>query len=150
MHRSHGQSIVTPGAAFGKSLQRLSSHKADHYPSSYQYHHTSLEASACPHPFTHAVTDLLLMQPAPLGHDHAVLHAPKVPISPPPLSSVFFTEIRRYFIHLSCFTHLICVCVGVISHLLDLFQPVVEGFPFFFFFLCLGFSLFGLRVLRSC
>ena len=32
------------------------------------------------------------------------------------------------------------MCVGVISHLLDLFQPVVEGFPLCFFFLIFGFS----------
>jgi len=55
MHGTHSQSKVTPGVSFNGSLHIG---KADHYtPSSYQYHHKSLEASACPHLLTHTVTN---------------------------------------------------------------------------------------------
>ena len=87
-----------------------------------------------------------LSQPTSPCHGHAVLHAPTKPISLTSFSA-FFTEIRMYFLHLSCL-YIWFVGNSKVFHIFYIESKIGdEKFAFFFFFIffffvwCLGFRI---------
>ena len=82
-----------------------------------------------------------LNQPAQPCHDHAVLHAPTKPISLTSFSA-FFTEIRRYYLHLSCL-YIWFIGNRVVFRIfyIESRTGVEVCFFVFFFIWCLGFRI---------